>query len=362
MLIHHYYPHTRNVGDYFVRDGIRSLFSRVLGETHFVDIPVAKPSVEKSPFGIKGDNILRNNSDADLIIIGGSNMYEAHPDGGWGVDTTLSELKKIKTPIILIGIGTGSRFGVETHQLSPEKRSEIIYLNERALASSVRDMRTYDFIRSLGISQHTMTGCPATFKFQENLRGNNSKEIAISFPPARLQKFRFTFWHSMRVISKYIDYCIKLGFRPILACHDPRDVPIAERFKSRATVFFSDSPDDFYKLYGDSALVVGFRLHAAIISLSLGTPFIPIYFDHRGAGFLETYEAMSPSLYLNSWTLLSTLKKRTDKILARNFEDLGPLVRKKEELERVMADFVSGCATKINEIRSRRIAVREAVS
>jgi len=144
----------------------------------------------------------------------------------------------------------------------------------------------------------------------------------------------------MSTIGSYIRYCHKRGFTPVLACHDPRDIPIAKRFEKRAEIFFSEETSDFYELYDSSALVLGFRLHAAIISLSLGVPFIPVYFDHRGLGFIKTYGAEDENLSITKLNLRWTLTRKTDRILGGNLDDLAMFAQKKEALSKTMATFV----------------------
>ncbi len=347
MIIHHYYPHKINIGDFFVVDGIRKLIREKLPEAEFVDFPVNK-TPEAKCFGLTGKNIGCSNSEADLIVIGGSNLYECQKSGEWGVTTDLDSIKKIRKPIMLIGLGSGSSFKNKIRKCSEQSKAEICLLNKIAIGSSVRDLRSGDFLRSLQIRDYTVTGCPSTFIFDNPFTFNNSDIVAISFPPARFRKHRFMHFRLIYAIRKYIGYCIKIGLRPILSCHDPRDIELAESFKKdNIQLFYSKKTNDYYKLYEASKLVVGFRLHATIVSLSVGVPFLPIYFDMRGLSFCETYNSTKCAIDATKFNLYQRLVKDTKNILIEKKDAFVNFLKSKQKYKNVMQSFTSTCVEKL---------------
>ena len=79
--VHHYFSYTKNIGDYFVKDGIKKLIMNKFSNADIIDIPINNPrnlkiSAFKAP-GLTKENLKYSNKKADFIIIGGSNLYEA---------------------------------------------------------------------------------------------------------------------------------------------------------------------------------------------------------------------------------------------------------------------------------------------
>jgi polysaccharide pyruvyl transferase WcaK-like protein len=347
VIIHHYYPHKTNIGDLFVVDGIRKLIRERLPGSEFVDIPVNESPKAKC-FGLLGGNLDYSNSEADLIVIGGSNLYECRRNGAWGVTTDLDSIKKIQKPVMLIGLGSGSSFRRKVRGSSAQSREEICFLNKIAIGSSVRDLKSGDFLRSLGIREYTVTGCPSTFLFDNPFAFKNTDIVAISVPPARFKKYRFMFFRLISAIRKYIDYCRQIGLRPVLSCHDARDIEFAKGLqKDGVHLFYSEKTNDYYELYGMAKLVIGFRLHATIVSLSLGVPFIPVYFDIRGMSFSETYDSLKWSIDGTKFQLCRRLIRSTKDILDRKQFPFVNFLNKKQMYKDVMRSFINICVKKL---------------
>lgn len=347
MIVHHYYPHKTNIGDLFVVDGIRKLIRERLPGSEFVDLPVNESPKAKC-FGLLGRNLDYSNSEADLMVIGGSNLYECRRSGEWGVTTDLDSIKKIQKPVMLIGLGSGSSFQRKVRGSSAQSRAEICLLNKIAIGSSVRDLRSGDFLRSLGIRDYTVTGCPSTFLFDNSFAFRDSDIVVISFPPARLKKYRFMYFRLSSAVRKYVKYCKQIGLRPILSCHDPRDIEFAEAVKCCGVdLFYSEKTAGYYALYGKAKLVVGFRLHAAIISLSLGVPFIPTYFDMRGLSFCETYNSTKWAIDVTKFNLYRRLIESTKDILNRKEAPFVDFLRSKQTYKDVMQSFINICLKKL---------------
>lgn len=57
MRVHHFYPHTKNVGDYFVRDGIRARTREVHPNAEFIDVPANPRTPGDTSSGLKGANM-----------------------------------------------------------------------------------------------------------------------------------------------------------------------------------------------------------------------------------------------------------------------------------------------------------------
>ena len=344
MIVHHYYPQRLNIGDSFVRDGIHKLISACRADVEFVDFPVNRPRRPGRAFGLAGENLDRSNAEADLLVVGGSNLYQCRKSGEWGVATDVESIRKLAKPLMLIGLGSGSSFMRTVRGCSEKSAAEIRLLNEVAVGSSVRDVRAGQFLDALGVTGYTLTGCPATFVFDRPFAFNGSELVVVSFPPERFRRRRLMFFRLMRTLRGYIEYCHGLGLKVALACHDQKDVPLARRLADRgAEVFYSEDTKDYYELYGRCRLGVGFRLHGSIICLSLGIPFIPLYFDMRGIAFARTYGSQQWTIDASRFGLGRILRDRTRDIFEQDRTAFEQFLARKAELRDVMERFVADC-------------------
>jgi polysaccharide pyruvyl transferase WcaK-like protein len=342
MIVHHYYPQRMNIGDTFIRDAIRRLLSQHRPDSRFVYFPVNQPRHGPEPFGLQGANLDRSNEEADLVVIGGSNLYECRRSGQWAVSTDVQSIRRLKKPVLLLGMGAGSRLAHVAAPHSPRSLEEITLLNEKAVGSSVRDVMTAGFLSSLGLSKHVMTGCPATFLFDEPFAFNDNRKVVIACPPARYRRRRVLFYRLIRATRKYARYCKGLGLAPVLSCQHEQDVEPARQLMARdAECFYSEDTQDYYDLFAQARWVVGYRLHAAILSLSRGIPFIPITFDLRGQGFAATYESAQWAIDATRWGLYRSLVDRTREILNRNPAPFRNFLRIRQHLRGVMDGFLA---------------------
>jgi polysaccharide pyruvyl transferase WcaK-like protein len=341
MIIHHYHPMNENIGDFFVRDGIRKLLREQRPDARFIDMPVNRVRNSQCDYGLRGSNLDRSLREADLIVVGGSNLYESRKGGEWGVTTDLESIAKITKPVLLIGLGAGSRFKKRVHKSNDDTLAQIVGLNGIAIGSSVRDVLTADFLKDIGLDNYTMTGCPAVFLFERPLSFKERPEfVAISFPPVRFSEHRIMYWMIMRTIRKYVHYCGRLGLRAVLSCHDSRDIESA-RSISGAEVVHSCEPKDYYDLYSEAAMVIGFRLHAAIMGFSLGTPFVPISFDMRTTAFGATFENSDLIIDGTRPGLYGRLVHATEAILNRNSTMFDKSFEMRDRYSHVMRSFLS---------------------
>ena len=113
---------------------------------------------DKINYGLTKSAIDRANSEADLIIVGGSNLYEGSYRWRWGVHLEVEALKNLRVPLFLLGIGSGSNFGSPLHNPSTRAKSEIKLLNDYATFSGARDVITFEWLQQLGLSKVKLTG------------------------------------------------------------------------------------------------------------------------------------------------------------------------------------------------------------
>ncbi len=339
MIIHHYCPRRKNIGDDFVINGIHKQLRRHFPDATIELIPVNRPHIPAEYYGLRGPNLERSNRQADLIVIGGSNLYQCRKNGQWGVVTDLDSIKQIKKPVLLVGIGCGSSFNT-IRTCSDQSRAEMIALNQIAIGSSVRDRPTVEYLKAFGIRNMILTGCPATFVFDQPFCFRHEGPVAISVPSAEFgKKKRLAAFFLTRSVQKYIRHCRQQGFEVVLSCHHERDLPLAARLAPACPVVHSLETQPYYDLYNQARYVVGFRLHSTIISLSLGTPFIPVSFDLRGEAFVQTYQGENWNIEGFRNGLYPALIRYTQRILNQDPAPFEPYLNNRKTYRETLTRF-----------------------
>lgn len=322
--IHHFFPRTKNIGDYFVQTGIATMVRTIEADAEIHLFDVNSRGADRLQYGLTKQAIDKANREADLIIVGGSNLYEGAWGWPWGVALDVAALKDLRVPIFLTGIGTGSAFASDTHKPSGRAREEIRLLNDAATLSWVRDLVTLEWLQNLGVTKAEMLGDPATYIFNSGFNPvARGEHVLIVIPPSRIWSSRRGFWKSNRlgrpIFNALVDVAKSLlatGNQVIIACNDPRDFDLAQRlFEFRQIeIVCPAEPQEYFRLLSASRAVISGRLHTAAVALSLGIPFLLLDLDKRTSGFIETYQLDHAAI---PWSeVANTLGDMTDQLLA----------------------------------------------
>ena len=343
MRVHHFYPRTSNIGDHFVQRGIELMIRQIVPDARFELFNINSRGADKSEYGLTADAIDRANREADLIVVGGSNLYEGSYGWRWGVHLEVEALRKLRVPLFLLGIGSGSSFASPLHKPSTRARNEIKLLNDYASFSGARDVVTLEWLQELGISKAQLTGDPATFIFNRPLQKNRQGHVPITMPPRRFWSSKRQFWNVrmrgrpvFRALVAVTNKLIDEGDKVVIACNDPIDLPVArELFGSSASdlVTCPKTVDEYFELLSMSRAVVTGRLHTAVVAFSLAIPFLLIDVDQRTNGFVKTYQ-------LEDWAIDATqpgfeaqLMAGTEKLLNDEaFESWAPFLQKRDRM------------------------------
>lgn len=324
MRIHHFYPKTRNVGDHFVQRGVERMIREIIPGASFRLFDVNSRGSDET-YGLTRATVERANLDADLVVVGGSNLYEGSWRWHWGVHLEPDALEHLRVPLFLLGVGTGSAFLSPTHRSSARARSEITLLNERAELSGARDLLTLRWLRALGVSKAELTGDPATFIFNRPASLEGSR-VTIAMPPRRFWSGRRQFLkvrlqgRSMfRAVVALARSLAERGREVVVACNDPADLSLArslfgEQFDGR--IVCPETPEEYFALLSGSRAVIAGRLHTAVVSFSLGVPFVLIDADSRTRGFVETYSLDEWAVRPSRSGFRKRLFERTERLLA----------------------------------------------
>ncbi len=298
---------------------------------------------DESSFGLTRSTVERANREADLIIVGGSNLYEGSLRWRWGVHLEPDALKNLRVPLFLLGIGSGSNFLSPMHQPSSRATREIKLLNDYARFSGARDVITHDWLRQLGISKAELTGDPATFIFNQPHRNSQEGHILLVMPPRRFWTSKRQFWsvhlRGRAMFRALVGLARQLqadGHKVVIACNDPLDVPLASSLFDGwlpGGVVCPETTEEYFQLLRASRAVVSGRLHTAVVAFSMGIPFLLLDSDQRTHGFVRTYQlepwSISPSLR----DMEARLREHTERVLCEGAGQLWqPFIEKRDEM------------------------------
>ena len=335
IIVHHYFPlGSTNIGDLLVARAIRGAVARHFGACEFVDFPVNdRYDGDDRPIGLRVENLERTNAEADLVIVGGSNLLEPRKPrngrGGWGVFTDVESVTRLRPPLLLIGMGTGSSFAKRIRDYHPPALDEIRMLHEKAFASAVRDVTTVRKLAEIGVSCPCV-GCPVTFLTDRPVTAASCDlPLLVSFPPPRIVE-RFGGKQFMQAAMKYVARLRDRGEKIVVTLHDKTDLEPAKQWVPPGVeIFHTDNLDEMIARFEFSRGVIGFRLHAALLGLGLGKPVIPVGLDWRGLGFIESFEAQSISIRAHRLGQFAKLGALTERLLHDDPMLIDPLARKK---------------------------------
>lgn len=327
MRIHHFYPRTKNLGDDIVKSGIDRLIRDIVPDATFQHFNVNSRGQDSIDYGLTRRTIERANREADVVIVGGSNLYEGSFGWDWGVHVELDALTKLRVPLWLVGIGTGSNFLSPPHKPSRRAKTAIRALNNVATFSGVRDVLTRDWLHSLGVGNAELMGDPATFLFNRPPSARRDGHIMISIPPRRFWSNKSHFWKvfgrgraMFRAIASLVRVLRTAGREVVITCNDPADLRLGQKLFGDSIVC-PRTIDEYFSLLSQSRAVVTARLHTAVAAFSLGIPFILVDVDQRTRGFIETYQLDDWSISASEDSFANGLEERVNRLLS---DDLQP--------------------------------------
>ncbi len=344
IIVHHYCPHTYNAGDHFVIRSIRKHLSMFLPEAIYIPKPCANNRGWGRPVRLTGPNVNFSNRYADAVIIGGSDQYN-----NWSLRLKPDEMKKLIPPLYLIGLGaTSKEINGKVHIEKKSYYEDIRFANETARMSSVRDRFTQAFLESCGFNKSVLTGCPAMYLYNQPFELKSGGKAALTFPFPVLRS-RKSPDHERLISSMQRIYqtVSDLGFEPVIACHDDRDVRVAQTVFPENTLFFANDVDMFLKFYEDISLVVGSRLHACILATGMGIPFVNINLDARGKAFSDTFGLTDWNLNINDPGLFEKIDERITLIHQNKLETFHSLQKTRDTYYQIFLTFMKDAAEDI---------------
>lgn len=346
VIVHHYCPHTYNIGDHFVILSIRKYLKEYLPNALFIPKASAGNRGWGKPARLQGENINFSNEYADAVIVGGSDQYN-----NWDLRIKKDEINKLIPPLYMIGLGASSKKINEGPYIEHESLYEDIRItHEKARLSSVRDNFTKRFLDSSGYADSVVTGCPAMHLFNEEFHLNKDGKVALTFPfPVIRKRNRELYTNLTRKIERLLTRLKDMNLSPVIVCHDDRDVITAQTNFPSEKIFFSNYPEEFIDFYKEISFVVGSRLHASIFCSGLGKPFININIDFRGQAFSETFKLENWNLNIDDEEFEDKIVKRIETISDGDLSIFHDFTGLKSRYRNEYLDFMKRTATDIME-------------
>lgn len=292
---------TRNVGDLFIEDSVKRILR--FDPTASFDIDPRKP--------IAAADIERINA-ADAAVIVGTNLWYRDMPKPSRWQFRLEDLKRIRVPIVPLGVGTTRHFG-EDDGFEPETLAQLQAIHASCSVGSARDPRTAEALREAGIRNVAVTGCPTLFRSLkptwELRRPNHTRQVTITVRKGH-----------RRNVATLLGLLRRRGLAPVVAAQQADDL-----FLSRSVPFLQTAVPTLFRfelapylqLIEQSCGAIGWRLHGNMIHLAHGNPAILFSNCSRGASFCDMFGL--PTLASADHNRLSTTA--LSEMLDRFFDD-----------------------------------------
>lgn len=259
-----------NSGDAMIEDAVR----RILVAQQFALFPLLKP--------LTHDQIREINA-TDCAVICGTNLYQKI----FACNLDIGTMKKIRVPIIPLGIGSSAPIN-EIPKMTWWQRRTVRFLHTRCKMGSVRDPASLRFLRSIGVTNVALTGCPVLFHGLKPPNFDRSGSgLTLSIRARLLHTKGDRLWETE---EKALDDLCK-RYAPLLVLQSPYDLESAKTLSKKFGLQISyDSAwqaPSYIKIAQEQRASVGFRLHYGMLSLSYGKPAYLIAHDSRSASFCD---------------------------------------------------------------------------
>ena len=274
-----------NAGDFLIEERCKNLF--------LANISGAQVDIFKR--NISYDDKVDMLNTYDLIVFGGGPGFQKniYPDRM----PFVSDLNRISTPIAIMGWGwkgtdCSNPVVYRRKAFAPAMQQFIRHISRQSAQIGCRDWYTVNMLKEAGITNTVMTGCPAWYRLdliehlhlkEKNILTNPNPVIIVSDPGfSKNMKY-------MHVLLDTIHAAFPHAYIKVLLHHGIKQynkwlVEEKNRTKMRYEIDTISGSAEGFKQYDTCDLHIGFRVHAHIYNLSMGTPSILINEDARGNG------------------------------------------------------------------------------
>ena len=304
-----------NVGDDFIREGVKYLLKNYFSTKNIHFTNVHKHSPITSRYGFEKVRSLRQSErwdkriplwltkdrilESDLVVQSGAPVYWCHK----GLSTCVSHnewykplikeryLKKDDSSLINIAAGSCQAFFSDGGEFL-EDQAVCEYIREFAELSdvtTVRDKLAQNVLKMLGYDV-PLIPCASVFAIDElQIKSQSSKYVIVNYMSGG-GHFKFNQnIDSRKWESTFREFYEKLKTHEdvVFSCHNKKEIEEAKLIDPHANIFFSNSYQDYLKLYAKTKFAFVNRIHAAYPIASFGKQAIIIGADTRAKMALE---------------------------------------------------------------------------
>lgn len=268
-----------NVGDVAIVQAVKHLLAANLGrEIDIEDYPME--ILQK----LNDVNLQRLNS-CDVVIIGGGGIYHKE-----FLPYDSENIRKIRPPVVIFGVGYIREIGAEG--IDDEEQKSLYELNVKAALSSVRDDRTKELLIEAGVAAERIevVGDPAIFLGER-------ETDKIKFDPGRIKlglnlnsagwlgfgKYEEMIVDSYNEVGEYFQK--NFGAQVFYLKHHAGEEAVIPRLKLEGLEVIDFGPEEQKFAYDQLDLVLGMKLHSAVLAFGADTPFLNLGYDVRNKSF-----------------------------------------------------------------------------
>lgn len=282
-----------NLGDLLIRERAKRLLLEYLDVTH----------ENISEFSYTYQNLdeesLQVVLDSDCVVIAGGPAYQPHfypevfPDAKTVLDAGI--------PIYPLGPGWRGK-SVDEYTFSEESIEILRRIHENIKVGGARDIHTIKVLKKHGINNVSLSGCPAWYDLSRIDKSFSPPEtiskIVVSTPPRGdflrlpqtvylLYRLSREFPDAQRIFNYHVGITSDTNY---ISANEARFHKMLHKLSSRLGYETFDSSGDVrnVKMYKDTDLHVGYRVHAHIPTLAYGNPSYLLQIDGRGTGVSES--------------------------------------------------------------------------
>jgi Polysaccharide pyruvyl transferase len=282
-----------NVGDEFIREGIRSFLDEVLGDYDPFYVHKHDLATLKTPLLDEGELLGDKFRDADIIVQAGAPVYWVINEHRcysveWAQDLWYERIFKLgpDKPVLNIGAGVCQADEEELAPLTADAKC-VDFAQQAGKAcrwTSVRDPLGARFLAAAGV-EHELLPCPAFHAARRVISGKTPRDVlAVNLMKIaghhviKPQNDPARWW---QVIAKVLPE-LRDKHTLLFVAHDAAEAEFQRNFaRPGEMVFLSPDYRDYLSVYGSVKGIFANRVHGAVCVAGFGRPAVIVGTDSR---------------------------------------------------------------------------------
>lgn len=324
----------KNSGDYLIGHRARTLLA---SHTDHEVVNINRKEITSDTYKILNS--------AKAVLLTGGPAYQV------GIYPQVYDLKlsQIEVPVIAYGLGWKGKLGQSPNQFrfNPEAEDFVRGIHATTLFSSARDYLTVEVLNQIGVSNVSMTGCPAWYdeeKLATDFEWREIKTLVFSMPAVPQESVLPLLRHLAKRFPRAKKYlAFNAGYKSTRSKNASEftrwnyKVMALAALKGFEPVSFESDFDKFQKILSGSDLHIGFRVHSHIYSLSQRIASALIAEDSRGIGQMEAMGSPILSATQSAEALIAGI----DQMLDTKGIQVQEAIEKMRQTHPKMVEFIS---------------------